>query len=133
MLVDTSLNYAFAIKYLVYAIFGVVGTIFSVPVIANVGGTYYESIWCFSITILAVLSAYRVWKNAKLAVSVRDMKKEIWLTLPMNILLSLYGIFMTVLVLNGDLTRLSLAVLAYALVVMPTWRVVFLVGNIRNG
>jgi len=133
VLVDTSLNYAFAIKYLFYAGFGIAGTIFSVPVIANVGGSYYEAGWCFAISVLAVISAVQVWKNARLYVPIRSMKREIYSTLPMNVLLSFYAIFMTYLSVQGDTGRVSLAVLAYALIVMPTWRVLYLIGRIRNG
>jgi hypothetical protein len=120
VLVDNSLNRAFAIKYIVYALFGFTGIFTQIPSVAEVAGGTVAQIVAGCVFLSSAIASVGAWGYQR---GLRWMKAEIYATYFMISFVMIYNIALVYLTLNGSTDRLNLAVLATALLVMPIWRV----------
>lgn len=120
VLVDNSLNRAFAIKYAIYALFGLTGIFTKIPSVMEVAGGVVAQIVAACVFLSAAVAALGAWRYQR---GLRWMKTEIYATYFMISFVMIYNIALVYLTINGSTDRLNLAVLATALLVMPIWRV----------
>ncbi len=132
---DAWLHVAFMFKYLIFAAFGLVGALSSVPAIAAVAGALYEFLWAISIAVVNAatvgLIAYNI-KHGYDRTSTRAIEWEWYATFLIIGLVLTYSVALITLSLGGSDTRDSLAIISMALLVFPVWRIRFLYRIIRG-
>jgi hypothetical protein len=129
ILVDSSLHTAFAIKYAIYAAFGLLGTVYGPPSIALVAGAtvaHTVSLIIFVCSIVAMAATLRshikpIWK-----------KVELYSTIGVVSFVSVYFVSAATLAVLGDSSRANLAIIAIALIVLPTWRILQIIKESRR-
>lgn len=126
VLVDRSLNRAIGIKYVIFAAFGLVGVARGIPAFAATGGTLIETIYAGLILIVCSIAAPIAWNGV-------HEKKELYAGIGVITVILTYVVALIVLAVQGLGSRDSLAVIATALLVLPTWRTFFLFGKVRRG
>jgi hypothetical protein len=120
VLVDNGINRAFAVKYLIYAVFGFTGIFTHIPSVVEVSGVLVAQAVAICVFLSAGIASLSAWNFHR---GLRWMKAEIYSTYFLVSFVFIYNVALVYLTLNGDETRLNLAVLATALLVMPIWRV----------
>lgn len=129
LLVDSSLETAFAIKYWIYAAFGFLGATFSTPSIEAVAGDTVARIISTVVFVSAGIAAVSVKRSFA---HPRWMKVELYSTIALVSFVGMYCVSATILALGGDERRVSLSMIAAALVVLPIWRILQLVKGLRK-
>lgn len=124
LLVDNSLNRAFAIKYGIYAVFGFSGMVSHVPSIALVAGQLVATIVGGIIGVAGVWAAASAWNFMK---SPRWQRSEVYATVTLVAFVSVYVATLLYLAAIGEGSRLNLAIIATALLVMPIWRIRYII------
>lgn len=130
LLVDSSIHTAFAIKYAIYGLFGLLGAISGSPTLERVAG---ESIARIIATVIFIASVFAATACIS---SVKDPegweRVELYSTISVVSFVSMYCISAVFLVMQGDVSRASLAMIAAAMLVFPMWRIVMIVRKIRR-
>lgn len=129
ILVDDSLNRAFAIKNTIYLIFGISGIVTHIPSLAIIAGEIPAMILSAIVALSAAGAAVSAWNSMKGEIWVR---RELWATIVMVAFVSMYSIALVILAINGVGNRVNLAIISSALLVMPAWRITYLLKKIRN-
>lgn len=120
VLVDNSLNRAFALKYAIYALFGVSGVVTHIPSLAIVAGEAAATILAGTVAVSGILASIAAWNSIKMGVWV---KRELYATIVLVAFVGVYDIALVILTILGVGDRLNLAIIATALLVMPGWRI----------
>lgn len=120
ILVDNGINRAFAIKYLIYALFGLTGIFTHIPSVVEVAGVLVAQAVAVCVFLSAASASVAAWNFHR---GLRWLKAEIYSTYFLISFVFIYNIALVYLTLSGDESRLNLAVIATALLVMPIWRV----------
>lgn len=120
VLVDNSLNRAFALKYAIYALFGVSGVVTHIPSLAIVAGEAAATILAGTVAISGVLASIAAWNSIKKGVWV---KRELYATIVLVAFVGVYDAALVILTILGVGDRINLAIIATALLVMPGWRI----------
>lgn len=129
ILVDESMNIAFAVKYAIYALFGFAGIFFAVPSIAEVAGgpaARVISALVFLLSTVACVSTYRSLNSS------RWERVEFYSTIGLISFVAVYDAAAIWLTILGSTGRLNLAIIASALLVFPGWRVYYIYKKNRN-
>jgi hypothetical protein len=129
VLVDTSMHTAFAIKYAIYAMFGFLAATFGSETLEVVAGDATARVIGAFICLFSTVAAVAV---AHSATSVDWEKVELYATIAVVSFVSVYCTFATWLVLLGDNSRVALAMIAAALVVFPSWRIIQIIKRLRG-
>lgn len=124
VLVDNSLNRAIAIKYAIYALFGLAGVITNVPSIEQLAGQAIATVLAAIVMVSSVTAGVSAWNCAKNAIWERI---EIFSTIVMVCFIAVYNFALIWLSILGDVGRINVAVIAMALLVIPIWRIRYLV------
>ncbi len=130
ILVDNSLNRAFAVKYAVFAAFGLSAIFFGVPSIAELWSHTVANITGFMVFISATTAALAAWNTEK---HVRWRKVGIYAGYAFIFSGALYDIALVILAFAGDDRRVSAAIISAALIVMPIWYVRYLIRRVKAG
>lgn len=120
MLVDNGLNRAFAIKYAIYALFGLTGIFTRIPSVSEVSGEAVAQVVAACVFASAAIASVSAWNFQR---GLRWWKAELYSTYFMISFILVYNVTLVYLTLSGDAQRMNLAVLALAFLVMPIWRV----------
>ncbi len=129
VVVDSRLNTAFMIKYIVYAVFGFLGAITGTPTVAQVAGMPVARTVAAFICVGSVLAAVAVKKSI---VSRTWKRVELFATWIVVSFVSVYFVSATILAIQGDNQRVSSGMLALGLIVLPLWRIGWLIKELRN-
>lgn len=128
VLTDNSLNRAFAIKYAIYAAFGVSGVITHIPSLAIVAGEAAATVLAGVVGLAGVLASISAWNSLRGGVWV---KRELYATITMCAFIAMYDLALVALSIAGVGDRVNLAIIAAALLVMPIWRIVWMLKKSR--
>lgn len=128
VLADNSLNRAFAVKYAIYAAFGVSGVITHIPSLAIIAGEAAATILAGVVALTGVLAAISAWNSIAGGVWVR---RELYATITLCAFIAMYDIALYILSIVGVGDRINLAIIATALLVMPLWRIRWILKNSR--
>lgn len=120
VLVDNSLNRAFALKYAIYAAFGVSGVITHIPSLSIFAGEAAASILAGIVAVSGALASVAAWNGVKQGVWV---KRELYATIILVVFVAVYDAALVILTILGIGDRVNLAIIATALLVMPTWKI----------
>lgn len=126
ILVDNSLNIAFAIKYFIYFMFGVSGFVVSVPSITEFAGEVVATLTTAIVGVAALISSVCAYLSHK---SLKYQKVEFYSTIVLISFVLVYDGSIIALAFAGDDGRINLAIIATALLVMPIWRLRYLYRN----
>lgn len=129
MLVDNSLNRAFSVKHLIFAVFGISGIITSIPSISIVAGEFIATIISGIITVAAVVAAYFSWNFLR---GPRYQRWELYSTITVVVFVGVYVANLIYLAVIGEGNRINVAVIASALLVFPVWRIKFILKKSRT-
>ena len=129
VLTDNSLNVAFAIKYFIYALFGISGVAIAVPSFAEVAGGVAALVLAAIVAVSASIASVAAFMHQK---NTEWMKLEFYSSCVMVIFVGLYSGSLIYLSITGDANRINLAIIATALLVMPIWRLRFLYKNTQT-
>ena len=124
VLTDRSLDLAFAVKFFIFAGFGLGGALSTVPAIAEVAGALYEFLWTISIFIIGSVTALlTLWNIHTDYFRTRFVKWEWYGTILMTGLIATYALALSTLAVQGFERRFSLSIISFALLVFPVWRI----------
>lgn len=125
LLVDSSMNTALAISYFIFALFGLAGFIVGVPAIESAAGSFVSHTLSAIIALLGFASGIATLHSM---LSPHWERWEFYLTASMLVFIMAYigTLFVVTLHGNGD-DRLSQFILSTALLVMPTWKLSFII------
>lgn len=129
VLTDSSLNIALSIKYIIFATFGVSGTLSAIPSVTEVAGVAAAQALGVGIGIFGVLAAIATIRAVK---SAGWEKAELYLTIALVSFVSMYNACLIYLTVQGVGDRANLAIIATALLVMPVWRILSIIKKLRN-
>jgi glucan phosphoethanolaminetransferase (alkaline phosphatase superfamily) len=129
VLVDSRLNTAFMIKYIIYAVFGLLGAISGTPTVEAVAGLTVARTVAAFICVGAIVAAVAV----KYSIKSRVWKRiELYATWVVISFVSVYFISAVILAFQGDRGRVSAGMLALGLIVLPIWRIGWLIKELRE-
>ena len=120
VLVDNSLNRALSLKYAIYAAFGLSGVITHIPSLAIVAGEAAASLLAGIVMVSGILASISAWHSVEQGVWI---KRELYATIVLVTFVGVYDIALIALTFLGVGDRLNLAIIAAALLVMPSWRI----------
>lgn len=121
VLVDNSLNRAFALKYAIYAAFGVSGLLVGVPSFAAISSQLVAFVLAGVVAISSILASISVWHSVVGGIWV---KRELYATIVMITFVGFYDAALFYLtIFEGSSERTSAAVISLALIVLPIWRI----------
>jgi hypothetical protein len=129
ILIDNSLNRAFAVKYALFSLFGLAGFLTDIPAITEMSGQAVASVVGFIVFVGAGLSSFAAWNSEK---GIDWKKFEIYSTYFFMASVGIYSADMIWLAITGSEGRIALAFLSLALLVMPVWRLRFLIRRTRS-
>lgn len=129
VLVDDSLFKAFSIKYFIYAVFGLSGLLVAVPSIAETAGEFSARAISATIMVLGALSAFAVLRAID---STGWERVEFYSTIGLISFVAMYDVSAIYLAALGSDSRINLAIIASALLVMPLWRVRWILKKNRK-
>lgn len=133
VLTDGWLHAAFAIKYLIFAAFGIIGALSSVPAIAEVAGALYEFAWATSIAIVNLMTVVLIFRNIRTGyLREKPVKYEWYLTFLIVGLVATYSIALLTLAFGDSDSRNSVAIISFALLIFPIWRIRYLYRILRG-
>ena len=130
LLIDSSIETAFMIKYWIYALFGILGVIVGTPTLAEFGGIGVARVISGVIAAASITAAIAVPRAFG---SSFWTKVELYATITVVSFVGMYAVFAAILALGGDDRRVSLAMIASALVVFPLWRISQIIKDLRRG
>lgn len=128
VLTDNSLNRAFAVKYAIYSLFGLSGVITHIPSVAEITGEVVATLLAGIVCIAGALASVSAWHSVKEGVWV---KRELYATIVLVSFVAVYNIALIYLAAIGSVSRVNLAIIASALLVMPIWRIRFILKKSR--
>lgn len=128
ILVDTSLNKAFAVKYAVYALFGLSGVVTHIPSLAFIVGEVAATVLAGIVAVSGALASVAAWNSIKLG---KWVKRELYATIVLVVFVAVYDIALIYLAVIGEGNRINLAIIAAALLVMPFWRIRYILKSTR--
>lgn len=120
ILVDNGLNRAFAIKYAIYALFGFTGIFTHIPSVEAVVGTAVATTVAACVFLSSTAASIAAWNFRR---GLRWWKAELYSTYFLISFVLIYNVALIYLTAVGSESRLNLAVVATALLVMPIWRI----------
>lgn len=120
ILVDNGLNRAFAIKYAIYSAFGLTGIFTQLPSVEQVTGLLVATIVAACVFLSGLVASVSAWNFHR---GLRWWKAELYSTYFLISFVLIYNIALIYLTATGSESRLNLAVVATALLVMPIWRI----------
>lgn len=126
VLVDNSLNRALAIKYAIYAAFGLSGVITHIPSLAIFAGEAAASFLAGVVCVSGILASVASWHSVQQGVWIR---RELYATIVLVVFVGIYDLALIVLTILGIGDRVNLAIIAAALLVMPSWRIRWILKN----
>ena len=129
ILVDSSLNRAIGIKYVIYAVFGLTGIFTHIPSVAELTGAGVATVMAVLVMVFATSAAIGAFKSIQ---SERWERVELHSTIALISFVSVYNFSLIYLAITGSEGRVNLAVLATALLVMPIWRVRYIIRKSRK-
>ena len=129
MLVDNSLNVAFAIKYFIYAAFGASGVFSVIPSVALVGGVTAARALGLVVFVLGVAVGTSALKSLS---SVKWERREFYGTIALIAFIGMYNASLIYLALHGIGDRVGLAIIATALLVFPIWKLRYILRKNRQ-
>jgi hypothetical protein len=128
VLVDQTLNWAFAVKYFIYAIFGLAGAIVSFPGVTALAGSLVATTLGAIIALSATVAGF---STLRAGTSKRAEMWEFYSTVTLVAFILVYISSIVYLATLGDHNRIALAVIASALVVLPCWKLSWIIR--KNG
>lgn len=128
VLVDNSLNIAFSIKYAIYALFGLTGMIVHIPSLAAVAGEAVATFLAFVVAVSGAAASVCVANSGK---SDRWVRWEFITTFTLVAFVAVYNICLIYLAVIGAGSRVNLAVIATALLVLPVWKLYYILKTSR--
>lgn len=127
ILVDNSMNRAFAIKYAIFGLFGLAGTLTSIPSITDIAGETVATIVAAVVMVSAFTCSVAAWRTEQ---GRFWQKLEIYSIIAFISFALVYNVCLVWLALNGDAGRVGVAVISTALLVMPFWRCRYLTKRV---
>lgn len=124
ILVDNGLNRAIAIKYAIFSLFGLTGIITAIPSITELSTAFVAQIVSAVVFLSAGVACVAAWNSAK---GDRWERVEIFSGITFISFATIYAFALIYLALMGDDNRVNAAVLTTALLVIPVWRVRYLI------
>lgn len=128
MLVDESLNWAFAVKYFIYAFFGVAGAIANIPSVSILAGSAVATTLGVIIGLSAAAAGVSTLRAGRSKVA--EMW-EFYSTVTMVAFVTVYISALIYLAIQGDHDRVAVAVIASALIILPCWKLSWIIR--KNG
>lgn len=128
MLVDESLNWAFAVKYFIYALFGLAGAISSIPAIALLAG---DAVATTVGSIIALAAAVASFSTLRASHNKVAKMLEFYSTVILVVFIMVYIFALSYLAIQGDHDRIAVAVIASGLVVLPCWKLSWIIRKNR--
>jgi hypothetical protein len=129
ILVDNSLNRAFAIKYAVFAGFGLSAVFFGLPSVSELWGGGLAFITGIMVFLSAAAAGVAAWYTER---GIRWQKAGIYCGYGFIFSAGLYAVALMILTFQGDGRRASAAIISLALLVMPIWYIRYLIRRVRN-
>lgn len=129
VLTDNSLHRAFAAKYVVYCLFGLSGVISHIPSLSIIAGEYVAILLAGIVAVTAALAAVAAWNSSK---GGPWLKRELYATIVLVVFVAVYDIALIALTILGIGDRLNVAIIAFALLIMPSWRIRYLVKRYKR-
>lgn len=129
VLVDNSLNRAIAIKYVIYALFGLAGVLTTIPSVTELAGEVSAALLASIVMVSSIGAAVAAWNSTK---NIKWEKIEIFTTITMVCFIGVYNFALIYLSIAGDVDRINVAVIASALLVIPIWRIRYLFKKNRH-
>lgn len=126
LLVDDSLNKAFTVKYVIYALFGLSGVLVGIPSITIVAGEWASTLLAAIVAVSSTLAAIASWHSIK---GGKWVGRELYATIIAVVFLGVYSVTLIVLALQGVGNRSNLAIIALAFLVFPIWKILFILRN----
>lgn len=130
ILVDDSLNKAMSIKYAIFSLFGFAGIYTRMPAISEVSGDTVALITAVVVFISAALASLAAWRCER---GVKWRKLEIYSAEVFVCFSAVYAMTLLWLSLLGDDQRIGVTALTMALLIMPIWRIRYLIRRGRAG
>lgn len=131
ILVDDSLNKAMSIKYAIFSLFGFAGIYTRIPAISEVSGNTVALITAVVVFLSAGVAAIAAWRCER---GVKWRKLEIYsaeVFVPFAAMYAIALLWLSLVV--GDDQRIGTTVLSMALLIMPIWRIRYLIRRGRAG
>lgn len=129
VLTDSSLNVALSVKYIIFSLFGWSGMVFAIPSVSEVAGVRVAQVLGAAIGVLGILASIATIRAVK---SVHWETVELYATIALVSFVSMYNVCLIYLTVHGSDSRIGLAIIATALLVMPVWRVLSIIKKPRN-
>lgn len=129
VLTDSSLNVALSVKYIIFATFGFSGMITAVPSVTELAGVLAAQALGGAIGLLGIFAAVATIRSVK---SLNWETVELYVTISLIAFVSMYNVCLVYLTVHGSESRVGLAIIATALLVMPVWRVLSIIKKLRN-
>lgn len=130
ILVDSSIHTAFGIKYTIYALFGLLGATAGSSTLERVAGDNLAALIATIIFLFSTVAAVASFRSVNHGE--RWEKVELYSTIGVASFISVYCTSAVVLLMQGDDSRMSLALIAAALLVFPVWRVIQIIKKLRK-
>lgn len=129
VLTDNSLNRAFSVKYAIYSLFGLSGVITHIPSISLVAGETIATLIAGIVAVSGALASISAWNYIK---GGKWVKRELYATIVLIAFVLVYDVALIYLASQGEGNRVNLAIIATALLVMPTWRMRYILKGTRS-
>lgn len=129
VLTDNSLNRAFSVKYAIYSAFGLSGVVTHIPSIALVAGDFIATLVAGIVAVSGALASLSAWNFIK---GGKWLKRELYATIVLVAFVLVYDIALIYLATQGEGNRINLAIIATALLVMPSWRMRYILKSTRS-
>lgn len=129
ILVDNSLNKAMAIKYVIFALFGLAGVVSRLPTVAEFIGGALASFTSAIVCISAAFAAMGAWNSTK---GNHWEKVEIYSAIIFVSFSAIWAMASVWLFVAGAADRITSVPLSLALLVMPIWRIRYLIKKNRR-
>lgn len=129
VLTDNSLNRAFSVKYAIYSAFGLSGIITHIPSLSLIAGEAVATILAAVVAVAGALASIAAWNFIK---GGKWIKREFYATIFLVSFVGMYDIALIILTFLGEGDRLNLAIIASALLVMPIWRIRYILKSTRQ-
>lgn len=129
LLVDNSINKAFAVKNFIYMLFGISGIVTHIPSVSLIAGEAIATVLAGIIAVSSAVASVCAWNFLK---SERWQRWELYSTITMLSFVVVYVGALIYLAAIGEGNRINLAIIATALLVMPLWRARFILRKNRK-
>lgn len=135
LLLDRWIDVAYAINWAIYAVWGLMATIYGIATVTEQAGSLYNFIWSGavgSLSLLASIAATSLFFRVPKFSPLRKKQIEYGTVIALLTFISVYPLLLTIGAVGGDDNRIGAAALAYSYLVFPALRIWILRTRIKS-